>query len=82
MLTSSIDDQLEAYVSQNEQWWRKVENLEGGGVVHINNIFVFTDLENNRFEKKLVMQNRNNIRYQYSYNIHILYEYDNIFIII
>ena len=36
---------------------RKIDNWGGGGGnIHI---FMFTDLENNRFQKKLIMQNTN-----------------------
>ena len=35
------------------QWRRKIDNW-GGANIHI---FVFTDLKNNRFQKKLIMQN-------------------------
>ncbi len=38
------------------QWRSKIDKGGGGGHYHI---FVFTDLKNNRFEKKLIMQNRN-----------------------
>ncbi len=38
------------------QWRRKIDNWGGGGNIHV---FVFTDLKNNRFQQKLIMQNTN-----------------------
>jgi hypothetical protein len=37
---------------------RKIDKLGGGGGGHIH-MFVFTDLKNNRFQNKLIMQNTN-----------------------
>ena len=42
----------------NSQWRKKIDNWGGGGGGNIH-IFVFTDLKNNRFQKKLIMQNTN-----------------------
>ena len=38
----------------NKQWCRQLDNWGGGVNIHI---FVFTDHKNNRFQKKLIMQN-------------------------
>ena len=39
-----------------KQWRSKIDNWEGAGHIHI---FVFTDLQNNRLQKTLIMQNTN-----------------------
>ena len=38
------------------QGQRKIDNWGGGAVIYI---FVLTDCKNNRFQKKLMMQNKN-----------------------
>ena len=42
------------YVMIDAQWRRKIDNW--GANIHI---FVFTDLKNNLFQEKLIMQNTN-----------------------